>query len=201
MNSLPQCRVLWRPALFNDPASTAVIRFDGGESSPPIVSRMSMYAMSTMSSIEDVFVNIAVARSKISLRVGSCGRLMLASTLAARCWVVVIFARSATTVDSSSAALTATARPSRWKAGGRLICPPPDTCPARSGVYFPDGTNTLVASHYEVLACVSCTLLGPPPLEELEGSKDSPFRLGAVLRLDRPLRRSGPWGAGPGAKR
>jgi hypothetical protein len=62
-----------------------MIRFYGGKSWAPIASRMSMCAMSTMSSNEDVFVNIAMARPKISLRVGRCGRWMLASTLAARC--------------------------------------------------------------------------------------------------------------------
>ena len=51
-----------------------VIRFEDGEIRAPMVSRMSMCAMSTMSSIEDVFVNIAMARPKISLRVGRCGR-------------------------------------------------------------------------------------------------------------------------------
>ena len=51
-----------------------IIRFYGGKSRAPIASRMSMCAMSTMSSIEDVFVNIAMARPKISLRVGRCGR-------------------------------------------------------------------------------------------------------------------------------
>ena len=40
----------------------------------PIASRMSMCALSTMSSIEDVVVNIAIARPKISARVGRCGR-------------------------------------------------------------------------------------------------------------------------------
>jgi hypothetical protein len=49
----------------------AIIRFYGGKSRAPIASRMSMCAMST-SSIEDVFVNIAMARPKISLRVGRC---------------------------------------------------------------------------------------------------------------------------------
>jgi hypothetical protein len=40
----------------------------------PIVSRISMCALSTISSIEDVFVNIAAARPKTSVRVGKCGR-------------------------------------------------------------------------------------------------------------------------------
>ena len=51
-----------------------IIRFSGGKSRAPIASRMSMCAVSTMSSIEDVLANIAIARLQISLRVGRCGR-------------------------------------------------------------------------------------------------------------------------------
>jgi hypothetical protein len=88
-----------------------------------------------MSSIEGVLANIAVARLRISFRVGKCGSCKLASTFSALCCVAASFSLTAERLDPSSAPAAAMLSVLKLAASceaARLIIREPSRCSLRS---------------------------------------------------------------------